>query len=628
MNNFVLTDEQKEIVQFFGAPMRVLAGPGTGKTLCIIERIKFLIAEKKISYSEICALTFTNATSGELRGRLERSGIRSDCLPYVNTLHGLAMSILKKHQKRAGLKPEFRPINDLVVRILIKDVLQDLKERNINLSRWDIRLYKTAHFQDRAKAGMPDSLSSDPQKIKVLREFSKSFHDNLDFYNAVDWADVLHKTIDLIDYYKDIKAELHGRTQYLLVDEYQDLSPLEQYFVDKISGNHDGLCIVGDDDQSIYETFRFADPSGIIKFIEKYKNAKPFYISLCRRCPPEVIECALALIKNNKKRVEKKLLPFNEKKKGSVICLFHRSKKTEIEWIVSKIPEILAKGFKHKDILILFTDGDIAKDYVLALKAAGIPLDVQLKVSNIFNSVYFIWLISTIRWLVNNTDNLSLRQCLDYWKGIGSETVRQLRLQALSTNSTLWEAIKNVADNPNAFKKMRQRNKVITFNNYIDKLIKTEKFSDIVNHFFVAVPDSIEDNGCKVFLEYLKKFKDQENFVILKEVLEDFEQHMESGELENKYKKENKNVRVMTMHSAKGCESPIVIMPALEDDIMPGNAKNIEEKRRLFYVSLTRAKYVSYLSWANQRAGQEIHKIAGRKMLGKKKSRFLHEIGK
>jgi DNA helicase-2/ATP-dependent DNA helicase PcrA len=223
-----------------------------------------------------------------------------------------------------------------------------------------------------------------------------------------------------------------------------------------------------------------------------------------------------------------------------------------------------------------------------------------------------------------------MRQCLDYWKGIGPETVRQLRLQALSTNSTFWEIIKNIANNLNAFQKMRQRNKVSTFYTYMSNLRRTKKFLKIVNNFFDVVPESNEDNGCRLFLEYLRKFQNQEDAVTLEEVIEDFEQHMESGGLENKYKKKNNNVRVMTMHSAKGCEAPIVIIPALEDDIMPGNARNIniEEKRRLFYVSLTRAKYGVYLSWASQRAGQEIHKIAGRKMLGKRKSIFLNEIEK
>lgn len=627
MANIILTDEQKKVVEHFGAPLRVLAGPGTGKTFCIIERIVKLITEHKIYPNNICAITFTNAAAGELRHRLEKTGVKPDSLPYVNTLHGFAMGILKKHLKRAGLKTGFRPVCDIIQRILIRDVVEDLKHKNISLTPADVRNFKYAHLQEKSKAGIPYHLANQPLKMKALREFSKRYQENLEFYNAVDWADVLHKTIELIDCYSDIKSEVHTRTQHLLVDEYQDLSPLEQEFVDKICGDQSGLCIVGDDDQCIYETFRFASPQGIIDFPEKYKNSKLLPITLCRRCPPVVIENALRLIKNNKKRVcEKTLKPFYKDKKGFVVTLKNKSKKSEIEWLVSKIHYLLPKGYQYKDILILFTDGKIAKDYIIALKEANIPLDVQLTVSNIFGTENFILLSSTIQWLIDNNDNLSMRQCLDYANGIGVETIRQLRLLALSSDASLWDVMENIAKNTKAFRDMRQRRKVVEFYKYLKNLKGIKKFSDIVETFFSYVINSKEDRGCNELLSHFKKFDSKENAVDLKDIFEDFQQQIDSGELENKYKKEPTKVRVMSMHSAKGCESPIVFIPALEDDIIPSDyATNIEEKRRLFYVSLTRAKVGAYLTWAGQRTGQEIH-MHNRKMLGKKMSRFLVEI--
>ncbi len=538
------------------------------------------------------------------------------------------MGVLKNHLQRAGLKPGFRPVYGVIQRILTEDVVEDLRHRSIILKRTDIRDYLCAHLQEKAKAGIPYHLSADHAKIKALKEFSKRYHENLEFYNAVDWADVLHKTIDLIDSYEDIKSEIHSKTEHLLVDEYQDLSPLEQEFVEKICGDVSGLCIVGDDDQCIYETFRFAAPQGIIDFPKKYKNAGLLYITLCRRCPPTVIEAALKLIKNNSRRVhEKVLVPFNKEKKGFVVNLIKKSKKSEKEWVVSTILELLKKDYQYKDIMILFTDGKIAKDYVIALKAANIPLDVQLTVSNIFGTEHFVWLMATLKWLINNNDNLSIRQCLAYAKQIGTETIRQLRLQAFASDSSLWEEIKNVANNPKAFKKMRQRNKVISFYKFLSDLKDMKKFSDIIETYYRYLPEAKDDKGCAELLDHFKKFDGQDGMVKLADIMEDFEQRIDSGELENKYKKEPKEVRVMSMHSAKGCEAPIVFMPALEDDVIPGTyAINIEEKRRLFYVSLTRAKVGVYLTWAKQRTGQEIH-MHDRKMLDKKQSRFLDEIG-
>lgn len=625
MKKFSLTPEQQKIVEFTGAPLRVVAGPGTGKTSCLIERVRFLIDKRKIKYQEICAITFTKSTSGELRERLMKSGIKSDEIPYVNTLHGLAMRILKKHQQRAGLVIGFKLASNIFTKVLIKDVVQDLRQRNILLSPSDLKIIKNGYFQNRAESTLP-KIISDSQIRRSLEAFKKSFREHLEFYNAIDWVDILEKSIELIDSYPDIKVELHKMTQHLLVDEYQDLSRLEQCFVDKATGNPNGLCIVGDDDQSIYETFRFADPQGIIYFTKKYPRAGSLCISTCWRCPPKVIECALKLIQNNKKRVSKNLVPIKDKR-GFVVLLSHKSKKAEKEWLVSKVQEIIKKGFREKDIMILFNDRDIAKDYVAALKDAGIILNIQLKISHIFESEAFVNLISTIRLLINSGDNLSLRQCLDYRKGIGPETVRQLRFLALSANNTLWEAIESVADNQRAFRKMKQRKQVAEFCYDFRELKKIERPSDIMCKFFSTFPDSREDNGCMIFSEYLKKFNEQENYVNLKEIFEDFEQNIESGILESKYQQDDKGVRVMTMHSAKGCESPMVIMPALEDDVIPGKAINIEERRRLFYVSVTRTKYGLYLSWASQRSGPEIHKVQGRQMLDKQKSRFLKEMG-
>jgi DNA helicase-2/ATP-dependent DNA helicase PcrA len=627
MSKFELTDEQKKIVEHFGAPLRVLAGPGTGKTACIIERIKKLIIERKIDPTCICAITFTNAAAGEIRERIERSGIKPDSLPYVNTLHGFAMGILRNHFIRVGLKSGFRPVYRAIEKILILDVVEDLRHKGIKLSRSDIRDYQTAHLQEKSKAGIPAHLASDHAKVKALKEFSKYYHENLDFYNAIDWADTLHKTIELIECHADVREEVHSETKYLLVDEYQDLSPLEQEFVDKICGDSNGLCIVGDDDQCIYETFRFAAPQGIIDFPKKYVGAQLLYITLCRRCPPQVIECALRVIQNNKRRVaEKVLLPFDKQKKGFVVSLLKKSKKQEIEWLVSAIQERIKRGYEYKDILVLFTDGKIAKDYVFALKDAGIPVDVQLTVANIFGTEHFEWLMATMKWLLDEGDNLSMRQCLDYAKDVGGETIRQLRLQAVAAGETLWEAIQNVAQNPDAFIKMRQRKKVADFYSYLANLKGFSKFSDIVMSFLAYVEGAAEDKGCKELLEHFKKFDGEEEVVKLEDIVGDFEGRIDSGELENKYKKEPKEVRVMSMHSAKGCESPIVFIPALEEDIIPGShTHNIEEKRRLFYVSLTRAKVGVYLTWAKQRTGQEVH-MYNRRMLDKEPSRFLKEI--
>lgn len=622
-----LTPEQKEIVKFHGTPLRVLAGPGTGKTMCLVEKARYLVKEQKIPYTQITLVTFARATAGELRARIERSGIDSDKLPYVNTLHGLAMNILKKNISKTDLKPNFQPVSSALTNILMNDVVYELKQKGASLSRSQVNTLREAHFRQKASAKLSAKITSNKKYIAMLSQFSNVFHEHLKFYNAVDWADVLIKALDLLDNEPEVKKDVHATTKYFLVDEYQDLNPLEQEFIDKISSDKSSLCVVGDDDQSIYETFRFANPKGLIDFIKKYPKAKSLPMSVCWRCPPVVVKAALKLIKNNKVRANKDLKAAKKKKRGFVVCLSHKSKKREIEWLVTKVNEIKGKKYKYEDIMVLFTDGKIAKDYISRLQKEKIPLNIQLKTASIFESEAFLNLYYTMKVLVDPSNNLSIRYCLHNWKGIGPETVRQLRFLSVSLKLNLWEVIEKVSKNIDAHKDIRNRNRVGDFYIFLKTLFDIKKYAEMNKIYSSKFPESKNDKGCEIFFESLNSFKNKESVVTLKEIFEDFENKVESGELENKYREEKDGVKIMTMHSAKGCESPIVIIPALEEDIIPGLAKNIEEKRRLFYVSITRAKVGVYLNWASQRTGQEIHVVKGRRMLSKKKSRFLEEIG-
>ena len=624
---FKLTDEQRDVVTSFGVPLRVLAGPGTGKTLCLVERVKFLISKKKISHKNIFVITFTKRAAGELRSRLQKSGIKSDQLPYVSTLHGLAVHILKKYRHKTSLPAGFRPIDNVFARILLKDTVHALLVKNIRLSPNEVREFNHAHLQNKAGAGLPAHISSNTNKKRTLASFSRNFHEQLEFYDALDWNDIIQSVLELIDSCKEAREEIHAQIKYLLVDEYQDLSPLEQRFTKRLMDDHSGLCVVGDDDQSIYETFRFAAPRGIIEFDKEHPGSASKVISLCYRCPPKIIEIALALIQNNKQRASKKLEAFNKDKKGVVVHLSHRSKKAEILWVTSKVKELLElKNFRPKDIMILFTDGDIAKDYIIELEKENVPLDIQLKISHLFESETFVGFFSILKLLADPNDNLNTRQSLNFWRGIGPETVRQLKNLVVSTKSNLWQAVSKVSNNQSAFEEIKQRKVVLAFHDFIRELNSLKKPRQIVERMATKFSEVMSDRGIQILVEHIKSFSGAEEITNLKEIIKDFEQKIDSGELESESDEVDK-VRIMTMHSAKGCESPIVIIPALEDDIIPGNAENVEEKRRLFYVSITRTKYALFLSWASQRSGQEIHKVEGRKIIGKSRSRFLTEIG-
>jgi len=378
--------------------MRVLAGPGTGKTFCIIEKAKKLINKDRISYKNICIITLTNSARNEIRKRLEESGIESNELPYVNTLHGLGMGILIKNISCAGLKIGFRPISNLIQKIIVKDVSEDLKCKKIILSFKERKKYLNVIMQIKSLAGVPYHIQKSINQKKCLKEFQRSYSDNLEFYNCIDFPEEISRAIELINSNFEIKSKIHERTKNLLVDEFQDLSPLEQKFVYQICGDSSRLSIFGDDDQSIYESFRFASPDGIINFKSIYPNTIDFPISICRRCSQKIIEKAMLCIKNNEKRIIKNdLIPFNKTKSGFFIIFQKRSKKEEIEWISNKILELIRNGFQYKDLLILFPDGKIAKDYIEKMEDVKIPLKIQLKIDHTFETECCTQLLATLR---------------------------------------------------------------------------------------------------------------------------------------------------------------------------------------------------------------------------------------
>lgn len=629
--SFVLTDEQQKVIEHFGRPLRVLAGPGTGKTTSITRRIKHLIQVRKIPYNEICAITLTRAATAQMRRKLQREcGIKPDCLPRVSTLHALATHLVKHNHQLAGVSETCHPPSESEQKLILLDVTEDMLARGVKLPYKGfpkVSHYVDAYDQQRACGRLPQWVTQDPGKKRNYELFVERYREVLRFYGAIDWTDVVVKALQLVKEHENVRAELHSRTRQLLVDEYQDLNPLEQELVSNLSESADGLCVVGDDDQMIYESFRFADPDGIINFGARYQGAETLPLTVSNRCPPKLIEKALRVIGFNKRRVPKELRPRDPAKIGDLMIMRCPSKKREIEWIVSKIKELNGRGHQYRGMLILFSDGRVAQDYIGALKAANIPCNVQLKVETIFDTQAFALLLATLRAVVNDHDNLAVRECLEHWTDIGSKTIRQLRQLAETGDGSIWHAVASVGENPGSFTQIKRRGSVGEFYKFMQQLREAAgSYRALCELFRARYLGSSNDAGCKTLFAHLDKLAGQEAFVNLADALQQFEEAMEAGEFEADPDEPNE-VRIMTMHSAKGCEAPFVFIPALEQDIMPGTRRtNIEEQRRLFYVSITRAQVYVYLSWAYQRTGPEIHRSGGSGVIGRQRSQFLDEV--
>jgi len=590
-----------------------------------------LIARDRIHPKKILAVTFTRAAAGETRLRLEKLGIKPDQLPDVRTLHSKAVGLLRRYHSRLDVSPVVRPLSDSEASLVMKDVAADLAASGIKLSFKGgntIKDYLRAYRCEQSGAGVPAWVSASRQYMATYLQFSKVYGDLQGFYKSIDWFRVVNLAVHLLDSHADVLEKEQTTIEHLLVDEYQDLNRKDQELVRKLLADPRGLCIVGDEDQSIYESQRFADPTGLVNFHKTVAATKTLPLTVCHRCPTEILKKANALISNNKIRMKDKapLCAADLKKVGTVATIWRRSKKAEIEWLVGKISELHGKGYEFRDFLVLFTEGQIAQDYIAALQEKKIPLDVKLKLVGPFDSPCFSMVLATLRFVAEQADNLALRQCLDYWPNIGSETIKQLRSLCSQAGTPLWQSVGAVAGNLDAHRSMARRRSVQEFHNVMSKLLGIRAFVKLVPAILTPLADCADDPGVRILAEYFGKQKGKESAMTVAEVLENFEQERESGKFDAAEEELPDKVRVMTMHSAKGLEAKVVFVPALEDDLVPGQMGNLEERRRLFFVSITRAKQLLLLSWASQRVGREIHREGGR-MLGKKRSRFLTEMG-
>jgi DNA helicase-2/ATP-dependent DNA helicase PcrA len=625
-----LTDEQRRVVEHRGGPLRVVAGPGTGKTSCLAARIMKLILTDRVPPNRILAVTFTRAAAGEMRQKLEKEGVAPHRIPDVRTLHSKAVALLRRHSALLNLNANVRPLGSLEVNLVLKDIAADLASAGFRLpfrGPQNIQKYLRAYQSEQSGAGIPGWISSNRKYLKTYHEFSRAYEGLQGFYNGIDWFRVVNLPLQLLSSHADVLEKERAAVDHMLVDEYQDLNRKDQDLIRILAGDASGLCVVGDEDQSIYESQRFAAPAGLVDFDRSVRGTTTLTLTYCHRCPKQILEKANALIKKNKIRLRSKppLRPVDPTRKGVVATVSQKSKKAEIEWLVKKVLQLHGKGFEYRDILTLFTEGKIGQDYVSAVQRANIPLTVQLRVAGPFESTCFVRVLATLRFLADQADNLALRQCLEYWPNLGATTIRELRQLATGQHQTLWEAVREVATNPDEHRSIARRKSVGDFRSAMTKLLRIRDFGRLLPAILKHLPDCATDPGVEILSEFFEKQRGKEAALNISEILQNFEQEREAGKFETTEELPDR-VRVMTMHSAKGLEAKVVIIPALEDDIIPGEFPNLEERRRLFYVSITRAKEILLLSWASQRIGPEIHRPGGR-MLGKQRSRFLKEMG-
>ncbi len=583
-----LNEEQQTALSILTTPLLVIAGAGTGKTNLITQKIKFLNEKLDIPAERILAITFTNKAANEMKKRVEKGNKK---FPYILTFHSFALKILKSHFTEAGLNKGFTIYDEKDQINLIKDII---KENEIKTKK-DIR--KILNEISLFKEGKIDILPKDTKEIFTY------YKENLYMNNAVDFDDIIILTNQVFEENPDIKQLWKDSFDYILVDEFQDtnkpqLSLLKHIYNEK-AGN---LTVVGDPNQCIY-SWRGSEISNILNFESHFPGCKILKLEQNYRSTKKIIEVANKLIEG---KIPEKFLPklVSNKYEGKypVIRIF-KSDTEEAKKISSAIISLKeSKDFRYKDFAILVRNNNLTYEIERQFIKNKIPYDVHGKY-NFTEKSEIKLILSYIKIAVNPKDEIAFKYCINTpSRNIGKKTLEMLK----ENYKDNW--IKTLKENIDKLKD-KQKENILQFLKIIEKIKE-----DIENKNEKIVENVFNLINMKDFLE--KKYKDKKtvtkkinNIKLLQNLLKekdfDVQEFIETIILSSGQDTitDEDRVKIITIHSAKGLEFPVVFIPALENGVLPSSISEIEEERRVLYTAITRAKDLVFISAVKFRKG-------------------------
>lgn len=609
-----LNKEQIEAVKTIDGPVLVMAGAGSGKTKVLTTRIAYLIEEGIPSYN-ILAITFTNKAAAEMRDRV--SNLIGDVSSFIGTFHSLGVRIIRENHDILGLPNNFTIIDsddtNTIIKKLLKEMNLDSKQYSPSYVRNRISFIKNQMLTDSEL----DRLFNTPMD-KVVVEVYHRYNNKLKTSASVDFDDLLLLPVNLFKERKDILEYYQDKYRYILIDEYQDTNPVQYKLSVMLSNKYKNIFVVGDMNQSIY-AFRQADFRNISNFEKDFKGAKVIKLEHNYRSTNNILSAANEVIKHNTERKDLKL--FSDNGDGVKIKYMRAyDEKHEIALVIDEIKHLLSEGYKNEDIAILYRTNAQSRAIEDVFLAKGIPYKV-------FGSYYFYNrkeikdLISYLRLIYNPHDEISLRRVINTPKrGIGESAIAAIEERAKQQNISMFDAL--------------ETRKELEFKEIIEDLIKRSESLSLTE----LIDEVLERSGMKKELESSKALEDEirlENLMEVKSITASFEERTGSANLGDfleevsliadisNHTEDGDVVTLMTLHSAKGLEFPVVFLVGMEEGLFPHNMSlmenNLEEERRLCYVGITRAKERLYLTNAKRRMlyGKENMNIP---------SRFISEI--
>ncbi|MGG5462941.1 DNA helicase PcrA [Clostridium sp. B9] len=611
----LLNKEQYEAATTIDGQVLILAGAGSGKTRVLTHRIAYMI-EKDIKPYNILAITFTNKAAGEMKERVKSLVGEEANNMWISTFHSSCVRILRREIDKLGYNKDFTIYDSSDQKTLIKIVMKEL-----NINDKEITDQEILGTIGKAKDNLQSAASFKKENQEHFRRnkiadayvlYQKKLKEN----NALDFDDLIVKTVELFRKHTDVLEFYQNKFKYIMIDEYQDTNKAQYEFAKLLAAKYKNICVVGDDDQCIY-AWRGADIRNILDFEKDYPDAKVVKLEQNYRSKGNILEAANKVIKNNTERKFKVLR--TEQVEGEKISI-HRaySDKMESSFIISEIEKLKDdKGYNYKDFAILYRTNAQSRNFEEALRRAGIPY-------RIFGGLKFYDrkeikdILSYLKILVNPKDAISLRRIINVPKrSIGDATVEKLQNHANETEDTLYNALLDVDYVPGLT--ARSINPIKKFTDMMEEIMMmSEQLS--VSQLIEYV---LEKTGYLKALKDSKLIEDQSRIENLEELVSDAVEFEKNKEEEDKslsaylekvalvqdmdnMENEDNYVMLMTVHSSKGLEFPVVFLVGMENGIFPSAAcfdkeDQMEEARRLCYVGITRAEEKLYMTSAETR---------------------------
>lgn len=628
-----LNKQQKEAVFHTRGPLLLLAGAGSGKTRVLVHRIAYLIEEEQVNPWNIMAITFTNKAAGEMRERVDDMiGFGAENI-WVSTFHSTCVRILRRHIDLLGYENSFTIYDTDDQKTLIKEVCKYLQ---IDTKMFPERSLMSAISKAKDEFLSPSEYEAehrgDFHKTKVASVY-KEYQKRLKANNALDFDDLLFKTVELFQFHPEILEKYQERFRYIMVDEYQDTNHVQFLFVSMLAGKYRNLCVVGDDDQSIYK-FRGANIYNILNFEKKYEDATVIKLEQNYRSTQNILNAANGVIRHNIGRKDKTLWTDNEAGELVSFCQYD-SEYEEAEQIVNKIEQLTKDGTARlQDIAILNRTNAQSRVFEEKFLLKNIPYKIVGGV-NFYQRKEIKDLISYLKVVNNGQDDLAVRRIINVPKrGIGLTTIDRIQEYAIGRGISFLDSayeVENIAGMSRAIGKIQDfTNLIDDFREQANRMSVSELFSYIIEQTGyvdeLAAEKTEEAEGrienIDELLNKIVSYEESAEEPTLNELLEEIALVADIDNLEN----DTEAVVIMTLHSAKGLEFPYVFMGGMEDGMFPSymtivadDQDELEEERRLCYVGITRAKKQLFLSAARKRM------IRGQTQFNKV-SRFINEI--